>query len=277
MPPPIDLCALADRILVRLDESRGFYLHTQQAWRVVQQIAHEGHAVGIVDTPSGQEVPAPDLEPLAQRYVTVHLAESAFRDLSGFLEDWIMGLARLWLTAYPLQLDAASNESAGRSRAQRREEIQVPLSEILAAPDRDAILGGVVERVVRELAYPRPAQWFRFLDNRVNLGCPDEPHPPGPLRTEGGPRCPGTQSGIGRPRLHREGRCLGTLHRGRDRRDRRAIPAGVLHAASGSRRGDGRGGDPSIIPPVALLISTGLPRDPDQDNWGGPPTCPARQ
>jgi hypothetical protein len=24
------------------------------------------------------------------------------------------------------------------------------------------------------LAYGRPAQWFRFLDNRVNLGCPDE-------------------------------------------------------------------------------------------------------
>jgi hypothetical protein len=32
----------------------------------------------------------------------------------------------------------------------------------------------VIERVVRELAYRRPAQWFRFLDNRVNLGCPDE-------------------------------------------------------------------------------------------------------
>jgi hypothetical protein len=174
MPLPIGVRALADRILVRLDESRDFYLHTQQAWRVVQQIAHEGRAVGIIDAASGQEVPAPDLEPLAQRYVTVYLAESAFRDLSGLLEDWIMGLARLWLTAYPVQLDVASNESAGRSRAQRREEIQVPLSEILAAPDRDAILGGVVGRVVRELAHQRPAQWFRFLDNRVNLGCPDE-------------------------------------------------------------------------------------------------------
>jgi hypothetical protein len=113
MPLPIDVRALANRILARLDEFRDFYLHTQQAWRVVQQIAHEGRAVGIVDTPSGQEVPAPDLEPLAQRYVT------------------------------------------------------------LAASDRDAILGGMVERVVRELVYRRPAQWFRFLDNRVNLECPD--------------------------------------------------------------------------------------------------------
>ena len=86
-------------------------------------------------------MPAPDLEPMAQRYVTVHLSESTFKGLSGLLEDWIVGLARLWLTAYPRQLDAAYNEAAERSRSQRREEIQVPLSEILAAPDRGAIPG----------------------------------------------------------------------------------------------------------------------------------------
>lgn len=165
---------LADRILARLDEARDFYLHTRQVWRVVQQFAHEGHAVGIVDTTSGLEMPATDLGPLAQRYVTVHLAESVFRGLSGLLEDWICGLARLWLTSYPKQLDAASNEVADRTRSQRREEIQVPLSEILAAPDIAAVLDDVVERVVRDLAYRRPAQWFRFIDNRVNLGSPDE-------------------------------------------------------------------------------------------------------
>ena len=69
MSLPGDVRTLADRISVRLDESRDFYLHTQQAWRVVQQIAHEGRAVGIVDAVSGEEVPAPGLEPLAQRYM----------------------------------------------------------------------------------------------------------------------------------------------------------------------------------------------------------------
>jgi hypothetical protein len=111
---------------------------------------------------------------MAQRYVTVHLSESTFKTLSSLLEDWILGLARLWLTAYPVQLDAAFSDAAERSRSQRRDEIQVPLSEVLAAPDRAAILSGVVERVIRELAYRRPAQWFGFLDKRVNLGCPDE-------------------------------------------------------------------------------------------------------
>ncbi len=174
MPLDEEVRNLADRILTRLDESRDFYLHTSQAWRVVQQLAHEGHAVGIVDTTSGQEVPTTDLEPLAQRYVTVHLAESVFRGLSGLLEDWICGLARLWLTTYPKQLDAASDEAAGRTRGQRREEIQVPLSELLAAPNIASVLDDVVERVVRDLAYRRPDQWFQFIDKRVNLGCPDE-------------------------------------------------------------------------------------------------------
>jgi hypothetical protein len=134
----------------------------------------EGRSVGIVNEASGEEVPVPDLELMAQRYVTVHLAESVFKGLAGLLEDWILGLARMWLTAYPVQLDTAYNDAADRSRSQRRDEIQVPLSEILSAPDRDAILGSVIERVVRELAYRRPALWFRFMDNRVNLGCPDE-------------------------------------------------------------------------------------------------------
>jgi hypothetical protein len=168
-----DVGDLAARILARLDEARDFYLHTRQAWRVVQQIAHEGRSVGIVDRLTAQEVLAPDLESLAQRYVTVHLAESVFKGLSAVFEDWILGFARLWLAAYPKQLDAAYYELTDRSNAQRRSEIQVPLSEILAAPDKTAILVEVIERVVRDLAYRRPDRWFGFIENRVNLGCPD--------------------------------------------------------------------------------------------------------
>jgi hypothetical protein len=174
MPLADDVHDLAGRILRRLDEVRDYYLHTAQAWRVVHQMAVDGHPVGIVEAVGGQETSAADLKALAARYVSVHLAESVFRSLSGLLEDWIIGLARLWLRAYPVQLDAAAGEAAERPRAQRREEIQVPLSDILAAPDRAAILDSVVERVVRDPSYRRPAQWFRFLDNRVNLGSPDE-------------------------------------------------------------------------------------------------------
>lgn len=174
MPLPDEIRDLADQVLARLDDVHDFYVRTGQAWRVVQEFANEGRPVGMIDRASGLEMTAPDLEPVVQRYVTSHLAESVFKGLAGLLEDWILGLSRVWLTAYPVQLDAAYNDATDRARSHRRDEIQVPLSEVLAAPDRGAILGGVIERVVRELAYRRPAQWFRFLDNRVNLGCPDE-------------------------------------------------------------------------------------------------------
>jgi hypothetical protein len=174
MPLSDDIRNLADQILGRLEDAYDFYTHTSQAWRVVQEVAAEGRSVGIVHRVGGQHVSLSDLEAMSHRYVTSHLLQSVFKGLAGLLEDWILGLARLWLTAYPVQLDTAYNDAADRSRSQRRDEIQVPLSEILSAPDRDAILGGVIERVVRELAYRRPALWFRFMDNRVNLGCPDE-------------------------------------------------------------------------------------------------------
>ena len=165
---------LTERILNQLAEAHDFYQHTRQAWRVVQQISLEGGSVGIEDTTSKSEVASADLVSMAQRYVTVHLAESVFRSLSGLLEDWICGMARLWLRAYPKQLDTASNEIGDLTRPRMREELQVPLSKILSAPDIEAILNDIVERVVRELAYKKPNEWFRFLDQRVNLGCPDE-------------------------------------------------------------------------------------------------------
>src|SRR5438105_2473312 len=82
VPLPDDIRVLADRILGRLDESRDFYLHSKEAWRVVHEVAREGRSVGIVNEATGQEVPAPDLELMAQRYVKIHLAESVFKGLS---------------------------------------------------------------------------------------------------------------------------------------------------------------------------------------------------
>jgi len=143
MPLPDDVRDLADGILGQLDEARGFYLNTRQAWRVVQQVADEGRGVGILDGVHGQEVPASELKDLAQRYASVHLAMSVFKGLSGLLEDWIIGLTRLWLTAYPVQLDAASSEAAERPRSLRREEIQVPL-------DRRALSASVLRVVAAE-------------------------------------------------------------------------------------------------------------------------------
>jgi hypothetical protein len=59
-------------------------------------------------------LPAGALESRGQQYVTVQLAEAVFRDLSSLLEHPIMGLIRLWLTAYPEDLSGMEAlDSAG--------------------------------------------------------------------------------------------------------------------------------------------------------------------
>ena len=105
--------------------------------------------------------------------MTVQLAESTFRELSSLLEDWILGLILLWLTAYPEDIDMTFDPATGQRRGKKQEEVQIPLSRLLHLRDCGAILGGVIERVVRDLTYERPEKWFRYLDSRLHLGCPD--------------------------------------------------------------------------------------------------------
>ena len=82
MPLSDDIRSLADRVLARLDEAREFYVHSRQAWRLVQQLARKGRPVGIVDLATKRPLPTGDLESRVEKYVTVRLAESTFRELS---------------------------------------------------------------------------------------------------------------------------------------------------------------------------------------------------
>jgi hypothetical protein len=150
---------LADRVSRDLRSSRDFYEHTSAAWRVTQQFAHAGHSLNIQDTETGAVLSPTDLDVVGERYVTVHIAQSAFKDLASLLEDWVFGLLKLWLLAYPKGIP-------------HKKEKQVPLVDILEAADKDAIIQGVVARELLALAYKRPAEWFEYLRDRVDLGCP---------------------------------------------------------------------------------------------------------
>src|SRR5436309_15658020 len=101
MPLLDDIRSLSDQVLGRLDAAHEFYVHTRHAWRLVQQLARKGHPVGIVDLASKRTLSVGDLESRAQRYATIQLPESVFGDLSRCLEDWLLGLIRIWLSAYP--------------------------------------------------------------------------------------------------------------------------------------------------------------------------------
>src|SRR4051794_30808590 len=119
MPLVDEIRHLSAQVLERLDAAREYYVHTRQAWRLVLQLAHKGHPVGIVDLPTKRALPAEDLGARAQWYATIRLAESVFRDLSGCLEDWFVGLIRAWLTEYPEDLDLKFDPATGRRRGKK--------------------------------------------------------------------------------------------------------------------------------------------------------------
>ena len=173
MPLSGDIRGLADQVLDRVQEAREFYVHSRQAWRLVEALAGKGRPVGIVDPATKRQLPAGDLELRVQVYVTRRLTESTFRELSSILEDWILGLIRPWLTAYPEDIDLNFDPASGHRLGRKQEEVQVPLSRLLHLRDCDAIFGGLIERVVRDLTYERPDKWFRYIDSRLSLGCPD--------------------------------------------------------------------------------------------------------
>ncbi len=76
MPLGVQIRKLADRVLDDLQERRAYYEHTKAAWRVTQQFAAAGHSINIRNMLTGDVLKGADLDGLAQRYVTVHLAQS---------------------------------------------------------------------------------------------------------------------------------------------------------------------------------------------------------
>ena len=65
-------------------------------------------------SPPGNNCPPGDLESRSQSYVTA-LARVGFRGLSSLLEDWILGLIRIWLSAYPEDLDLNFDPATGQA------------------------------------------------------------------------------------------------------------------------------------------------------------------
>jgi hypothetical protein len=150
---------LADRVQEGLRISWDFYDHTSASWEATKEFAQAGHAVNIRARETGATLGAADVDLMAQRYVKVNLAEAVFKDLASLLEDWVFGLLELWLLAYPKGIP-------------NKERKPVPLADLLEATDLDALIRDVVRREVLSIAYKRPDDWFEYLDNRVDLGCP---------------------------------------------------------------------------------------------------------
>jgi hypothetical protein len=149
---------LRDETLSALNASHNYYVHTQIAWRLFQQMVRQGHRFTIRNQATGDTVDEAELSQLAQPYVTSYLASATFQHFVSLFEQFVFRLARLWLIEYPGSLSG--------------KELKLRL--VLESSNKDEIVAAVVEREVHGLAYQRVVDWFSYLEKLANFGCPNQ-------------------------------------------------------------------------------------------------------
>ena len=182
VPLGIEVQALSDRIHADLRAGHDYYEYSKSSWRLVRRLASSGRSITLGNIHTGTVVQAAELPALARSYMTGYLAESVFQHFVALFEDFVFEFLRLWLSAYPGGIPNKDNK-------------KVNLATVIDAPDREAILQVVIDRELNALKYERPAAWFRYLNDRVKLGCPTDEQIERRGRDQGVARHPGPQPG----------------------------------------------------------------------------------
>lgn len=156
MPLAEDITALRDRVLADLNAAHDYYTDTKLAWKIVQRFVDAGGTFAIRNMTTGSVTTDKELSGKARGYVAEQLAEATFQQFITIFESYFFDLLRLWLSAYPGSLGSR----------------MVTFEDVLAASDKDAIASQVIAKELNEILYKRPADWFKYLDEKAKLGCP---------------------------------------------------------------------------------------------------------
>lgn len=158
MPLAHDLSQHRDMILSDLDAAHDFYAHTRQAWAIVQTQIGLGRRVSMRNRATGSRVSNDELAHRARNYVAEQLAAASFQQFVSLFEDFMFGVVRLWLGAFP--------HSLGNR--------QMTFQDAISAGDLEGITREIIEREIRSISYRRVRDWFSSLETLVKLGCPSE-------------------------------------------------------------------------------------------------------
>lgn len=151
-----DIAALRDRALADLNAAHDYYTDTKLAWEIVRRFITAGHTFSVRNMSTGTVTTHVELAGKSRGYVAEQVAEATFQQFISIFENYFSDLLRLWLLAYPKNLGGK----------------KVDFKDVLDAPDKDAITTRVVNKEVNEILYDRPAGWFDYLEDKINLGCP---------------------------------------------------------------------------------------------------------
>jgi hypothetical protein len=151
-----DIQALRDRVLSELNAAHDYFADTKVAWDLVGDSIVAGSTFSIENKATGTVTTHASLAGKARGYVARQLTEATFQQFITIFENFFFDLLRLWLVAYPHSLGAK----------------KVDFEKVLDAPDKAAITLIVVDKELNELSYERPKDWFKYLNEKVNLSCP---------------------------------------------------------------------------------------------------------
>jgi hypothetical protein len=156
MPLRDDIVAHSKSVLAELDAVHDYYANSKAAWRIVQKQIRAGRKLKIRNAVTGRVTTERELPGMAARYVADYLTSSTFQQFVSLFEDFLFGIMRHWLLAFP--------QSLARK--------QIPVSVVLEASDLDAVKLAAVNRELNELNYKKVREWFSHLNGLVSLGCP---------------------------------------------------------------------------------------------------------
>jgi hypothetical protein len=151
-----DIEELANRTRSALDASHDYYTYTKRMWQLLRRVVKEGRSFQFRNLATGTRADEQVLLARAPVYVSNYLISSTFQHFVSIFEEFVFGLLRCWLAAYPGSLS--------------KKQVEVGL--ILKAPDKATLIATVVDRELNELKYERVADWFAYLERLAQLGCP---------------------------------------------------------------------------------------------------------
>jgi len=157
MPLAHDITTIRDRALTELNAAHDYYADTKIAWQLVERLIAGGRKLRIRNKTTGTVTTEAELTGRVRGYVAERLAEATFQTFLAVFEAFLGDLLRARLRAEPKYLMPT-------------EPVDFPT--IHAAPDKAAVIDFVVERKVQGLFYKRPADWLKFADDKLGLGCP---------------------------------------------------------------------------------------------------------
>jgi hypothetical protein len=155
-----DIEAVRGRAMSRLNDAHDYYTFTKEAWRTLKlAVKRDNLNFSLHNQSTKSRIDEEDLLALAKRYVAQDLVSATLQHFVSIFENFLFEALRLWLLAHPMSL--SSRQLSGR--------------DILNLPDKAAIVDALVEKELKDVLYDRPANWFEYLNGRVNIGLPLAP------------------------------------------------------------------------------------------------------